>query len=153
MPYCAHSFRLRQKAGVNLDFEILYTSELAAGIQPDCVGQIIRRARVYNAATAITGLLLFDGKRFCQLIEGPEDAVIRLCNRIEADLRHDHFRFHHQGTQQGPRRFAHWAMGYAPDPQRELIEALLASGSGEAIADQRQRRSAPLDLSQAPPCP
>lgn len=126
-------------------FEILYTSELSDVAAARSVGEIVHRSRIHNASVGITGLLVFDGKRFCQLLEGDQDAVIVLCNRIEADLRHDRFRICHQGANEGPRRFSNWAMGYALDRGHDFIDSLLAVGNGAAMAEQLQKRSALLD--------
>ena len=41
-----------------------------------------------NAAAGITGLLLFNGQNFLQLLEGEQDAVDSLLDRVESDPRH-----------------------------------------------------------------
>lgn len=41
-----------------------------------------------NAAAGITGLLLFNGQNFLQLLEGERDAVDALLDRVETDPRH-----------------------------------------------------------------
>lgn len=41
-----------------------------------------------NAAAGITGLLLFNGRNFLQLLEGERDAVDSLLDRVESDPRH-----------------------------------------------------------------
>jgi Sensors of blue-light using FAD len=127
-------------------FEILYTSVLARNAAPDCVAQIVRRARTFNASAQITGLLVFDGERFCQLIEGPEDAVVRLAARIEVDPRHEQFLIAKQGSHAGPRRFATWAMGYALDPGQGFMEKLHGALGGEAMVQHMQHGLALLDL-------
>lgn len=68
--------------------EILYCSLLAPDQPTEIVGQIVSRARARNATEGITGLLVFDGMRFCQHFEGPRRQVLGLLNRLEADPRH-----------------------------------------------------------------
>ncbi len=75
------------------------------------VAEIVEQSRVRNAASDVTGVLLFTGARFAQLLEGPPEAVERLRSSISADGRHDELvvlappRTSH-------RRFAGWALGY-----------------------------------------
>jgi hypothetical protein len=57
--------------------------------QPDSlVQQIVDAATIANAAMAITGALLFDGRRFVQVLDGPEPALSSLIDRISVDRRH-----------------------------------------------------------------
>lgn len=49
---------------------------------------LAQQASRFNARTGITGILLFDGQYFVQLLEGPVDAVDRLVGRIVDDPRH-----------------------------------------------------------------
>jgi Sensors of blue-light using FAD len=127
-------------------FEILYTSALSRDAAPDCVGDIIRQSRVFNSSSGITGLLVFDGERFCQLLEGPEIAVRSLARRIEGDPRHEQFLIAHQGTREEPRRFAGWAMGYAQDPSRQFMDTLHGAIGGEAMLKHVQQGAALLDI-------
>jgi len=64
--------------------EILYCSELAPDLPPDTVASIVARARVRNGELGITGLLVFDGQRFCQHIEGPPGALQTLMTASRA---------------------------------------------------------------------
>jgi hypothetical protein len=63
-------------------YELLYTSEMALEESPTCVASIIRVSRANNELVSITGLLVFDGLHFCQYLEGPRDAVLRLADKI-----------------------------------------------------------------------
>jgi hypothetical protein len=42
----------------------------------------------HNALNGITGMLVFNGRRFCQTIEGGVDAVDHLLARLRCDPRH-----------------------------------------------------------------
>ncbi|MCW5259244.1 BLUF domain-containing protein [Verminephrobacter eiseniae] len=68
--------------------QFVYYSTLADGYDATCVGAIIKTARAFNASNGITGVLLFDGERFCQYIEGNPVAVNALVDRIRQDPRH-----------------------------------------------------------------
>ncbi|CAN7642417.1 BLUF domain-containing protein [Variovorax sp. LjRoot84] len=98
--------------------EILYCSLLAPGQPTEVVGQIVTRARARNAMEGITGLLVFDGMRFCQHFEGPRKQVLGLLNRLEADPRHIEMRVVYEGGL-SKRRYQRFEMGLA---QTEDVE-------------------------------
>jgi Sensors of blue-light using FAD len=54
-----------------------------AGLQ-----SILDASRRNNRRDEITGLLLFNGKRFLQALEGPQPLVEKAYERIQADRRH-----------------------------------------------------------------
>jgi hypothetical protein len=72
---------------------------------------LLAKSRERNEREGITGMLLFKDGHFMQVVEGEEEAVKRLHDRIQADPRH-------QGiftVDSGPletRRFADWSMGF-----------------------------------------
>lgn len=67
--------------------QIMYISSVAA-CAPTEIAKILTVSRRNNARDAITGLLYADGRRFLQVLEGPEDAVERTYSRIGGDPRH-----------------------------------------------------------------
>lgn len=102
-------------------YELLYTSEMALEESPTCVANIIRVSRVNNALQSITGLLAFDGIHFCQFLEGPRDAVLRLMDKIANDPRHILLEIQEEGISSGERRFPNWSMGYALSQSEEAL--------------------------------
>lgn len=82
--------------------QLFYLSRLAAGTSPACVAEIVRAARQRNLAHGINSLLVFDGWRFCQYIEGANAAVGELADRIRMDARHTDVRVLHQGPPVAP---------------------------------------------------
>lgn len=108
---------------VNLLFGFVYTSELAPTAEVRDVADIIRRARSFNRNNGVTGILVFDGLKFCQYIEGQRDVILTLARRIQTDDRHRLFKVMHQGYA-SDRRFSDWSMGYALDTQGVLLEAI-----------------------------
>jgi hypothetical protein len=93
-------------------FEILYVSDLAPDYTSAVVRDILTVARATNQRLDITGLLVFDGQHFVQLIEGEEVAVKQLMYRIEHDRRHCNIVSLHEGRI-AARRFARFSMGYS----------------------------------------
>lgn len=67
--------------------QIMYISS-AANIPPIDVAQILTVSRRNNERDAVTGFLYADGRRFLQVLEGPEDAVESAFTRISGDVRH-----------------------------------------------------------------
>lgn len=113
--------------------EILYCSVLAANQSPVVVGQIVAVARLRNAERGITGLLVFDGMRFCQHFEGPRDAVVRLMGRIEDDPRHAQVRVVYEGTL-AQRRYQRFEMGLAEVEDGEDLEDIQILDGAGALA-------------------
>jgi len=99
----------------------LYVSRLAPTTPSSAIGLILRQARERNRAHGIGGALVFDGERFCQLLEGPPDGVNPLSIRIERDPRHGSFHVLHNTTTATPRLMPQMQTGYA-DP--ELLNPL-----------------------------
>lgn len=95
--------------------EFLYRSVLAPDKPVTVIGQILAPARVFNAQHRITGLLVFDGMRFCQHFEGPQAQVRALMARIARDARHTEVRILYDGPL-AQRRYQRFDMGFAePD--------------------------------------
>ena len=78
-------------------YEVLYVSTLAPDQPLQVVAEIAAHARPANASMDITGLLIFDGQRFCQQLEGPQKAVLKLMERIGDDTRHVNVEVVHHG--------------------------------------------------------
>lgn len=92
--------------------EILYCSQLRAGASPVLVGALVTQARARNATLGVTGLLVFDGQRFCQHLEGAPEVVAQLMRRIANDPRHEQLRIVYEGALD-QRRYRRFDMGYA----------------------------------------
>ena len=101
-------------------YEVLYVSTIAPDQPLSVVAEIAGRARVVNAELGITGLLIFDGQRFCQQLEGPQKAVLKLIERIRNDPRHINVEVLHHGPLAG-RRFQHFSLAFSTV---EDVEAL-----------------------------
>jgi len=72
-----------------MDFTSLtYTSLARLDLQTSDLEDIHRAARELNALDGITGLLVFNGIHFLQIIEGAHDAIDDLVQRLRRDPRH-----------------------------------------------------------------
>ena len=97
------------------------------------MGQIVARARARNAREGITGLLVFDGMRFCQQFEGPRRNVLRLMERLEADPRHVQMRVVYEGELL-QRRYHAFDLGLAQVEESEDIAVVQQFDGVEALA-------------------
>ena len=93
-------------------YEVLYVSTIAPDQPLSVVAEIAGRARFVNAELDITGLLIFDGQRFCQQLEGPQKAVLKLIERIRNDPRHINVEVLHHGPLAG-RRFQQFSLAFS----------------------------------------
>jgi len=131
-----------------LIFELIYRSVMSTDASPSCVADIVRASRGYNQQHGITGLLVFDGEKFWQLLEGDCDAVVALTNRIERDTRHRDFHITHQGFRDSRRRFGNWSMAYALDTSGEFAQAWDRSTDPE-LASLIEQGAMKLDIDKA----
>jgi len=104
-------------------FESMFLSEFAAHTHPGEIARIVRASRVNNAAAGLTGVMMFDGSLFCQIIEGPEKTARDMIARIARDPRHTAFQPLHHGPVSPSRRFDAWHVGIlAPSGPSPLLE-------------------------------
>ena len=71
---------------------LLYISDAADGINEDAVNGVLKSAGKNNPPLGITGLLVYGGGVFAQILEGPEQAVLQKYVNIAADGRHHNCR-------------------------------------------------------------
>ena len=115
-------------------FQLLYVSQLAPGCDFSVVRSIVSVSRQRNLERNITGTLLFDGGRFCQLIEGAAPDVLALMVRIESDPRHTDIQLLHTGYCSVERSVQRWASGYCEVDELDSFAA--KSGLRDAAAVQ-----------------
>ncbi len=69
-------------------FRTIYISSVRTAPDASVVADILSVSQSNNRRDGLTGLLIFDGQRFLQYIEGPEDRVRARIAKIRADWRH-----------------------------------------------------------------
>lgn len=118
--------------GMSMSFyQIMYISTMVGTVTPHDCATIARRSATSNRRDDVTGLLLFNSRRFLQVLEGPRDAVDRIFARIYSDPRHRAVVKLREG-QIDAREFGAWAMAF-DDPARpsaslkDMVAALLDS--------------------------
>ena len=93
---------------------LAYVSRPRPGLALVEIPRIVATSRVHNAPVGITGILLFTGQDFAELLEGPPTSVAHLWSRIRADERHCDLVTLFDERAQSP-WFADWRMGFPSD--------------------------------------
>ena len=88
---------------------LTYTSRARLDLDDRDLDAIHQTARHLNALDGVTGLLLFDGSRFLQIVEGAEAAIDNLVERLRRDPRHSAFEVRDERFVER-RSFADWSM-------------------------------------------
>ena len=97
--------------------------------------QIVQSARRHNGRLGVTGVLVFDGERFCHLIEGPEPAFDEVMQRITADARHTQLTMLLPPTEAPSRLLFTWRSGYcSPDDLDQFSGPDALSGDAALMA-------------------
>jgi hypothetical protein len=69
-------------------YQVTYVSTARTGQSWSAIDDILNVARSNNRRDGITGLLVHDGRRFLQILEGEEGVLTAAFQRIAADDRH-----------------------------------------------------------------
>jgi hypothetical protein len=72
---------------------------------------MLEETRETNAKVGITGILLYKDGTFLQVLEGDQEAVMKLATRIKEHHRHKDFQILLRGTSEH-RLFADWSVGF-----------------------------------------
>jgi Sensors of blue-light using FAD len=117
-----------------ISFQLLYVSHLAPGADFAVVKEIVDVARLRNPAHGITGALLFDGERFCQLIEGAEAEVSTLMQSISRDPRHTDVRVLFAApSPHSERALRRWVSGYCDANDVEAFDGEAGLRGADAL--------------------
>lgn len=107
--------------------------------------ELLEASHQANQEHGITGMLLYRGGNFIQVIEGENEAVIQLYENIKADPRHNNIIL----LSQDPileRQFADWSMGFRNIDQMTRQEL-------EGFSEFWKMTSAPIIFGNIPPAP
>lgn len=121
------------------EFQLLYSSNSTEyfDVSVDIDG-ILNSSKKFNEANGITGVLIYKGGVFLQLLEGDESKVRTLFDKISSDQRHEDLEVVYQGKID-KKIFAHWTMAYKStdlfslDVQEKIDEFLIQLNDGAGI--------------------
>lgn len=74
--------------GTRMLTTLIYRSHLCDDVSYKMLEDMVAAANIKNGQARVTGILLFNGTHFFQLLEGPEEGVIPIYEAICADERH-----------------------------------------------------------------
>ncbi|MTH46041.1 diguanylate phosphodiesterase [Intestinirhabdus alba] len=67
---------------------LIYRSHICDNVSFSSLEMMVAAASLKNEQASVTGILLFNGKHFFQLLEGPEESVFQIYQAICSDRRH-----------------------------------------------------------------
>ena len=106
----------------NPEFFLVYVSSATTLPSPADLVDLLKQSRETNLKLGITGMLLYKDGSFMQVLEGEENAVRSLYNKIERDPRHRNLIILTQGALL-KRQFQDWSMGFC-NLNSEVAESL-----------------------------
>lgn len=92
-------------------YRMVYMSRATHDMSDAELQQILATAQINNAQNDVTGILLYVGDTFFQVLEGPKFAVETTFERVFDDARHQRVRQMYARNVE-ERRFSDWSMGY-----------------------------------------
>ncbi|WP_422353207.1 BLUF domain-containing protein [Stenotrophomonas sp. AR026] len=117
---------------------VAYVSEAGPAVAGDPFGlgsgkldDLVDDAARFNRSAGVTGVLLFDGTRFLQYMEGPEDGLRVAYSRVMGASSHTGL-IELQRGRVGNRRLPFWPMRWLPTQPEELKRLACAFWSGFA---------------------
>lgn len=91
--------------------ELVYKSKAKEGITQIDIEAILETAQNFNKANELTGCLIFHNNYFIQLLEGDEQVLKTLYDRIVKDTRHENIELMYEKTK-SQRNFENWGMAF-----------------------------------------
>lgn len=125
---------------------LAYSSTATRPMSAVEIGQLLLKARMFNASVGVSGVLLHDSRHFLQYLEGLPDAVERVWQRVSASPQHQDLRVLMRVPAE-TRLFADWQMGCLEAPSSLLQR--LANDQWRialAVAERRQPTSPALEM-------
>ena len=98
---------------------LIYGSSATHRMSAEELITILEEARQNNTQLNITGMLLYDDGNFLQVLEGEDEVVTNLYNKIYKDPRHGSVMLYVK-KQIDKRQFDDWAMGFVDVRQLDV---------------------------------
>lgn len=92
-------------------YQLIYVSEAVKPMSAQALEELLLVARKKNRDLKITGMLLYLNNSFLQVLEGPEENVKTLYQRIIEDERHRNIKLVEE-MECDKREFGSWSMGF-----------------------------------------
>ncbi|RED43955.1 FAD-dependent sensor of blue light [Winogradskyella eximia] len=99
--------------------QIIYTSQASEQFNKRSLLDLLHTSRGYNTIDNISGVLMHRDGYFLQIIEGEQDVIEDLFQRLNNDTRHKNIKMILDRSVES-RLFSNWAMGCADFDEPEL---------------------------------
>ncbi|MGB3721881.1 MAG: BLUF domain-containing protein [Pacificimonas sp.] len=99
--------------------QIIYISTARALQSAADLDLLLAKSRMRNEALGLTGLLLYNGVRYLQVLEGRDDIVGDRFDHIASDSRHRSIVML-SDRQIGAREFGHWTMAFSRPESKDF---------------------------------
>lgn len=130
---------------------ILYLSQMAPGKAHEVFGAICLRARARNRQLGVSGVLVFDGQRFCQFLQGPAAEVQALMATIARDPRHHGIVMLMDEPCSAENHPVNWAAGFVDPGDLDLLDPALGAPDTTPPLPTFSQLLARAELDSAPP--
>ncbi len=125
---------------------IAYASRAPPDLSAECLHRLVEDAARFNKLAGVTGVLLRDGERFLQYIEGPPDGIESVYERFLQAASHIDTTGLARGRL-GQRQFPYWPMRSLPVDASMLRQLSCSDWSGFSRRLQGDRSApTPVDL-------
>ena len=91
--------------------QLIYISAETYRFDPEDLKILLQKARENNEQLGISGMLVYHEGSFLQILEGPEEDVMALYNKINRDRRHGEVKLLLRSVET-ERKFHDWSMGF-----------------------------------------
>lgn len=92
-------------------YELLYMSLSPEGLSEPELKDLLECSRIKNHNIGVTGMLVYCGREFMQILEGEKDIVKNLFQTISEDSRHRSVEIFYEGAIEN-RAFTDWSMAF-----------------------------------------
>ncbi len=92
-------------------YYLIYVSSATLALPTEALLQMLDQARSKNEKLGVTGMLLYKGGNFMQMLEGEKEIVVELFDTIRRDIRHHNVIQIKVGEIES-RSFPNWSMGF-----------------------------------------
>ena len=139
----AENLRWEGRSAVLSICQLFYVSRATTQFDSASVQHILQIARRNNRRLDVTGCLLYSGHCFAQVIEGQQEVIQPLAQRIAADARHCDVRVLLE-NHRIDREYGDWSMGYLHDDKlADVLEQFLVSGGEPVLIAEIMQRMKP----------
>jgi hypothetical protein len=100
-------------------YTLVYLSSATDALTDEELGNILKISRTNNSQIGVSGVLIYCDGNILQVLEGLEENVYKVFNKIKADPRHTNL-ITLQSRDISVRNFENWSMGYRTSNKAEF---------------------------------